>query len=37
VVGLEENPEGGLSGPESSFAEFNELTQKYGFQVCSRL
>jgi len=35
--GLEKEPEGGLSGPESSFAEFNKLTKKYGFETCAQL
>lgn len=37
IQGLEEEPKGELSGPNSSFAEFNELTQELGFQSCSTL
>jgi hypothetical protein len=35
--GLEAEPLGGLAGPESSFAKFNELTEKYGFGFCATL
>jgi hypothetical protein len=37
IAGLEQNPMGELAGPNSSFAEFSELTQQYGFQVCPGL
>ncbi|HEX5610081.1 MAG TPA: hypothetical protein VFX45_08320 [Solirubrobacterales bacterium] len=35
--GLEKEPEGELSGPKSSFAEFNKLTKQMGFKTCSEL
>jgi hypothetical protein len=35
--GLEKEPEGELSGPKSSFAEFNKLTKEYGFKECPQL
>jgi len=35
--GLEAKPESALSGPKSPFAEFQKLTQEYGFKVCSQL
>lgn len=35
--GLEKEPNGELSGPKSSFAEFNKLTQELGFKTCSQL
>jgi hypothetical protein len=35
--GLEEEPEGELSGPKSSFAEFNKLTKQMGFKTCAEL
>lgn len=37
VEKLEKNPDDGLSGPESPFAEFNRLTQAYGLKACSYL
>jgi hypothetical protein len=35
--GVEEEPKSELSGPKSPFAEFQKLTQEYGFKVCSQL
>lgn len=37
IQGLEEEPKGELSGPNSDFAEFNKLTEELGFQSCSTL
>jgi len=37
IEGLEEEPKGELSGPKSSFAEFNKLTNAMGFKSCSTL
>lgn len=37
IKGLEEEPKGELSGPNSDFAEFNKLTEELGFQSCSTL
>lgn len=35
--GLEEEPESGLTGPKSPFAEFQHVTSAYGLQFCSGL
>jgi hypothetical protein len=35
--GLEKEPEGELSGPNSSFAEFNKLTKQMGFKTCAEI
>ncbi len=35
--GLEAKPESPLSGPKSPFAEFQKLTQEYGFRICTGL
>ena len=35
--GLEKKPESELSGPKSPFAEFQKLTEAYGFKGCSQL
>jgi hypothetical protein len=35
--GLEEKPTSELSGPQSPFAEFQEVTKKSGFETCSGL
>lgn len=35
--GLEAKPSSELSGPKSPFAEFQKLTNEYGFKVCSQL
>lgn len=37
IEGLEEEPEGELSGPKSSFVEFNKVTKAMGFKSCSTL
>ncbi|HSS33479.1 MAG TPA: hypothetical protein VLL27_09395 [Solirubrobacterales bacterium] len=35
--GVEAKPTSELTGPKSPFAEFQELTKKYGFKFCSQL
>ncbi|HET7444964.1 MAG TPA: hypothetical protein VFJ57_09935 [Solirubrobacterales bacterium] len=37
ISGLEEKPTSELSGPQSPFAEFQEVTKKNGFETCSGL
>ena len=37
AAGLEKDPSGQLTGPESSFAEFSKLSKAYGFKLCPQL